>query len=62
MTNKPIDTVRSEKGGMSVTAWPGNIPGEETYTIRKTYKDKKTDEWKESKVYYQNDLNMLAKA
>lgn len=55
--NKPIQTFREK--GLSVTVWPKNQTGDMTFSIRKTYKDKKTDEWKESKSLFLSDLKAL---
>ena len=44
-------------GGIQITAWKNDYGL--SYTITKTYKDKKTDEWKESKYLYKSDLEKL---
>ena len=43
--------------GLSVAAW-ANDRGV-TFTIQKRYKDKKTDEWKESKYLFPEDIKAL---
>jgi len=43
--------------GLSVAAW-ANDRGV-TFTIQKRYKDKKTDQWKESKYLFPEDVKAL---
>lgn len=53
---KPVKTYKD--GGVQVTMWPANNGGY-TYQISKRYRDKKTEEWKDSKYLYKSDLEKL---
>lgn len=53
---KPAQTWREK--GIDIAAWESNNGF--TFTFRKTYKDKTTNEWKESRYYYPDDLERLA--
>lgn len=44
-------------GSLEVTEWESEKGN--TYSIRKSYKDKTTNEWKESKYLYRDDLLVL---
>lgn len=55
MSRKPIYSARSK--GIDVAVWEGNTGAQ--YTIRKSYKDKQTEQWKESKTFFSNDLQIL---
>lgn len=50
-------TEKWQHKGLSVAAW-ANERGV-SFTIQKRYKDKKTEEWKESKYLYPEDLKAL---
>jgi hypothetical protein len=52
----PVKTWRN--GQMDMAAWEGKFGT--TYTFRKTYKNKETGEWKESKILFKEDLERLA--
>ena len=43
--------------GIDIAAWQGERGY--SYTIRKTYKDKTTGEYKESKYWYPDDITVL---
>jgi len=53
---KPIKTYKD--GGVQVVMWPTNNGGY-SYQITKRYKDKKTEEWRDSKYLYKSDLEKL---
>ncbi len=53
---KPIQAWREK--GIDIAAWEGQHGY--SFTIRKSYKDKTTGEWKESKYLYADDLERLA--
>lgn len=53
---KPTKTYKN--GGLQVVMWPANNGGY-TYQISKRYKDKNTEEWKDSKYLYKSDLEKL---
>jgi len=55
MSRKPIYNARSK--GIDIAVWEGNTGPQ--FTIRKSYKDKQTGEWKESKTLFSNDLEIL---
>lgn len=52
----PSPTFKSQKRGVSVVVWGTSRP---SISIRKTYKDKKTGEYKESKSWYPSELQDL---
>lgn len=56
MSNKPI--ANAKNGGVGIAMWEG-YNGNYSFTIDKRYKDKKTEEWKESKVFFKEDLIKL---
>lgn len=62
MAEKRIPSKTYRVGGVEVAVWD-NKPdqGKEysTFTIRKQYKDKNTDDWKESKALFFDDLLRL---
>ena len=53
---RPAQSWRNK--GIDIAAWQGERGY--SYTIRKTYKDKTTNEYKESKYWYPDDLVVLA--
>jgi len=53
---KPVKMYKD--GGVQITMWPANNGGY-TYQISKRYKDKNTEEWKDSKYLYKSDLEKL---
>ena len=53
---KPAQTWREK--GIDIAAWESNNGF--SCTVRKSYKDKTTNEWKESRYYYPDDLERLA--
>lgn len=54
---RPLQTWKNK--GIDIAAWPTKNGGI-SFTIRKTYKPKDSNEWLESKSYFPNDLAMLA--
>lgn len=44
--------------GIDIAAWPTRNNGT-SFTLRKTYKDKQTGEWKDSKYWFREDLEAL---
>lgn len=56
MGNKPARAFREK--GMSLVAWASEKGGL-AWQITKSYKDKTTDQWKESKYLYEGDLEAL---
>lgn len=56
--NKPAKVWRAK--GVDLAAWQGQ--NGYTFTIRKTYKDKNTDQWKETKTLFPSDLDLLVNA
>lgn len=56
MGNKPARAFREK--GLSLVAWASEKGGL-AWQIKKSYKDGKTDEWKESKYFYESDLEAL---
>jgi len=59
MANKPAHQWKER--GLSLTKWNGREPGTFQYSIQKTYKDKTTGEYKESKIIFENELPILKK-
>lgn len=55
MTNQPVHKFRA--GKISMTAWQGKIGL--TWTIRKDYFDKKTNEWKKSETLFPEDIDSI---
>lgn len=55
MNKKPIYNARSK--GIDIAIWEGNTGPQ--YTIRKNYKCKQTDTWKESKIFFSSDLEIM---
>lgn len=55
---KPIVSLKSR--GIEVAVWEGRN-GDKTYSIQKRYRDKKTDEWKESKYLFAEEAQELVK-
>lgn len=53
---RPIHTWRNK--GIDVAAWPTNNGGC-SFTIRKTFKPKDSNEYKETKTFFPNDLKVL---
>ena len=53
---KPVKTWREK--GIDIAAWESKSGF--SFTFRKTYKDKTTGEYKESRYYYMEDLDRLA--
>jgi hypothetical protein len=45
--------------GLEIVAWPSKNGGVQ-FSLKKSYKDKQTNEWKETKTYFENDLETLA--
>jgi hypothetical protein len=56
MSSKPIKTLR--KGRVQLACWENTYDGVKTYSysIKKTYKDKKKGEWKETQSFSITDL------
>ena len=52
---KPVNSWKN--GGMNVAAWP-NDRGI-TFTLKKSYKDKSTGEWKEAKSFFRDEIVAL---
>jgi hypothetical protein len=52
----PVKTIRDK--GLQIAVWESNNGGY-SFSISKTYKCKKTDQWKDSKYYYKEDLQKL---
>lgn len=64
MTEKGKPPVRKTRSGaIELAKWENELPegkGKITnYTFQKSYKDKKTDEWKKTQSYHQRDLMNL---
>ena len=55
MNKKPIYSARSK--GLDIAIWEGSTGPQ--YTIRKNYKCKQTETWKESKIFFSSDLEIL---
>jgi hypothetical protein len=55
MSNKPIHKLWTK--GISVAAWEGRYGL--TFTVSKQYKDKETGEYKDSKSYFESDIEIL---
>lgn len=55
MSRKPIHSLRAR--GMDVAIWEGNTGPQ--FTFRKTYKDRDSGEWKESKILFRQDILAL---
>ena len=53
---KPLQSWKVK--GVDIAAWDGKSGP--SFSIRKSYKDKQTGEWKESKYFYVEDLKNLA--
>ena len=45
--------------GIQIAAWPNQYGY--AFTVRKTFKDKKSGDWKESKSYYLSELKKMKK-
>lgn len=56
MGNKPARAFREK--GISLTAWTTENGGL-SWQIRKTFMSKKTNQWEETKYFYDNDLDAL---
>ena len=56
MSRRPIYCAKSK--GVEIAVWEGRTGPQ--FTINKRYKDKATDEWKDSKTYFDSDLEVLA--
>lgn len=54
---RPISQYRDK--GISIAKWSGREPGSFYFSIQKTYKDKVSGEYKETKTYFENDLSTL---
>ena len=54
--NKPIKAARSR--GIDIAMWPTKNGGY-SFSIRKTYKDKATGEYKEAKQFFPEELENL---
>lgn len=52
----PVKTIRDK--GLQIAIWETQNGGY-SFSISKTYKCKKTDQWKDSKYYYKEDLQKL---
>jgi Fe-S cluster assembly iron-binding protein IscA len=49
-----------KENAVRVVVWPGRTdPGDYTYSIEKSYKDKDSGEWKKSTVLFEQDLKSL---
>ena len=55
MSRKPIYCAKSK--GVEIAVWEGRTGPQ--FTINKRYEDKATDEWKDSKTYFDSDLEVL---
>ena len=55
MSRKPLHSLRAR--GMDVAIWEGNTGPQ--FTFRKTYKDRDSGEWKESKILFRQDIEAL---
>lgn len=53
---RPIHSWKNK--GIDVAAWPTSNGGV-SFTLRKTFKDKQTNEYKETKSFYPRDLEIL---
>lgn len=56
---RPINQYRDK--GISIAKWAGREPGSFYFSLQKTYKDKTSGEYKETKTYFENDLSTLKK-
>jgi hypothetical protein len=58
--NRPVATFK--QSGVEVTIWKNPAPIGDVYntTIRNTYKDEKSDEWRETSNFSPTDLAVLA--
>ena len=52
----PVKTIRDK--GLQIAVWETQNGGY-SFSISKTYKCKKTDQWKDSKYFYKEDLQKL---
>jgi transposase len=52
----PVKTIRDK--GLQIAVWESKNGGY-SFSISKTYKCKATDQWKDSKYYYKEDLQKL---
>ena len=52
----PVKTIRDK--GLQIAIWETQNGGY-SFSISKTYKCKKTDQWKDSKYFYKEDLQKL---
>jgi transposase len=52
----PVKTIRDK--GLQIAVWESNNGGY-SFSISKTYKCKATDQWKDSKYFYKEDLQKL---
>ena len=52
----PVKTIRDK--GLQIAVWESKNGGY-SFSISKTYKCKKTDQWKDSKYFYKEDLQKL---
>ena len=60
MNNTPVKKFRI--GGVTATIWKNEAEGRSFYntTINRSYRDKETEEWKESSSYGHDDLLNVA--
>lgn len=59
MSNKPVKRFKSSVSyGLSIAVWQNENGA--TFSIQKTYKDKNSGEYKESKSLFANDLAAIA--
>lgn len=56
MSRKPIYCAKSK--GVEVAVWEGRTGPQ--FTIGKRYKDKNSGDWKDSKTFFDSDLEILA--
>jgi hypothetical protein len=54
--NKPVETFKNK--GLKVAVWPTRNGGY-SYSINKSYKDKQTGEWKETKSFFKEEVEAL---
>lgn len=54
--NAPVKTIKDK--GLQIAIWETNNGGY-SFSISKRYKCKKTDQWKDSKYFYKEDLEKL---
>ena len=61
MNNAPVKKIRI--GGVTATIWKNEAEGRSFYntTIVRSYRDKETEEWKETSSYGHDDLLNVAK-